>query len=56
VYVKANKTDIKALDGIVVEGGTVTDKEGNTNPLTSDIWGSGDTNSGGSSLYSHSAT
>jgi hypothetical protein len=53
VYVKANKTDIRALDGIVIEGGTVQDKQGITNPLTSDIWGNGDTNNSSSSLYSH---
>jgi hypothetical protein len=58
VYVKANKTDIKALQGVVVDAGTVTDKAGNDNALTSDIWGNGDTVSGSSSsLYSsHSAT
>jgi hypothetical protein len=58
VYVKANKTDIKALEGVVVDAGTVTDKAGNDNALTSDIWGSGDTVSGsGSGLYSsHSTT
>jgi hypothetical protein len=54
VYVKANKTDIKALKGIVLEAGAVTDKQGNTNPLSADVWGSGDTISGSSSsLYSH---
>jgi hypothetical protein len=55
LYVKANKTDIKALKGVVIEGGAVTDKQGNTNALTTDIWGSGDTISGSSShLFSHS--
>lgn len=57
VYVKANKTDIKALKGLVIESGAVTDKQGNTNPLTTDIWGSGDTTSGSSnSLFSHTTT
>jgi hypothetical protein len=54
-YVKANETDIDALKGIVIEGGAITDEEGNTNPLTTDIWGSGDTINGSSNhLYSHS--
>jgi hypothetical protein len=57
VYVKANKTDIKALEGVVVDAGTVTDKAGNDNALTSKIWGSGDTISGSSSsLYSSNST
>jgi hypothetical protein len=57
VYVQANKTDIKALKGIVLESGAVTDKAGNDNPLTTDVWGSGDTISGSSStLYSHTTT
>jgi len=58
VYVKANKTDIKALEGVVIDAGTVTDKAGNDNALTSEIWGSGDTVTGsGSGLYSsHSTT
>jgi hypothetical protein len=57
VYVKASKTDIKALKGIVLQAGAVTDKAGNDNPLTTEIWGSGDTISGsGSSLYSHTTT
>jgi hypothetical protein len=54
VYVQANKTDIKSLKGIVLESGAVTDKQGNNNALTTDIWGSGDTFSGSSnSLFSH---
>jgi hypothetical protein len=57
VYVKANKTDIKALKGILIESGAVTDKQGNTNPLTTDIWGNGDTIGGSSSsLFSHTTT
>jgi hypothetical protein len=57
VYVKANKTDIKALEGIVIESGAVTDKQGNDNPLTTDVWGSGDTlSSSGSTLYSHTVS
>jgi hypothetical protein len=57
VYVQANKTDIKALEGIVIDAGTVTDKQGNTNALTTDIFGNGDTISGsGSSLFSHTAS
>jgi hypothetical protein len=57
VYVQANKTDIKALKGIVLEAGAVTDKQGNDNPLTTDVWGSGDTlSSSGSTLYSHTTS
>jgi hypothetical protein len=57
VYVKANKTDIKALKGIVIESGAVTDKQGNDNPLTTDVWGTGDTIGGSSnSLYSHKSS
>ncbi len=55
VYVKADKTDIKALVGVVIESGAVQDDAGNDNPLTTHVWGSGDVNHGSSSsLYSDS--
>ncbi|MDA0162596.1 hypothetical protein OM076_20145 [Solirubrobacter ginsenosidimutans] len=57
VYVKADKTDIKSLVGVVIESGAVSDEAGNDNPLTTKVWGSGDVDNGSSSsLYSNSST